>query len=80
MRICSPTKEKPSHKVSIRTFGHASEAASLTVFAGLAARAPYFHNGAAADLAQVVSFYNQRFQMHLTPEQKSDPVAFLAAL
>jgi len=50
------------------------------ILRGLAARAPYFHNGAAADLAQVVSFYDQRFQMHLTPQQKSDLTAFLAAL
>jgi cytochrome c peroxidase len=47
---------------------------------GLAARAPYFHNGAASDLSQLVNFYNQRFQIGLTPEQKSDLVAFLSAL
>lgn len=47
---------------------------------GLAARAPYFHNGAAADLSQVVNFYNQRFQIGLTPEQMSELVAFLSAL
>jgi hypothetical protein len=47
---------------------------------GLAARAPYFHNGAAFDLSQLVNFYNQRFQIGLTPEQKSDLVAFLSAL
>jgi cytochrome c peroxidase len=46
----------------------------------LAARAPYFHNGAASDLSQLVNFYNQRFQIGLTPEQKSDLVAFLSAL
>ena len=50
------------------------------ILRGLAARAPYFHNGAAADLAQVVAFYNERFQMQLTPGQRSDLVAFLAAL
>ena len=50
------------------------------ILRGLAARAPYFHNGSAADLSQVVSFYDRRFQMHLTPEQKSDLTAFLAAL
>lgn len=50
------------------------------ILRGLAARAPYFHNGAAADLAQVVDFYNERFQMQLTAEQKSDLVAFLSAL
>jgi cytochrome c peroxidase len=47
---------------------------------GLAARAPYFHNGAASDLSELVNFYNQRFQIGLTPEQKSDLVAFLSAL
>jgi hypothetical protein len=52
----------------------------VPVLRALAARAPYFHNGAAADLLQVVNFYNQRFQMNLTSEQKSDLVAFLAAL
>jgi hypothetical protein len=50
------------------------------ILRGLAARAPYFHNGAAADLVQVVSFYDERFQMRLTPEQKSDLVAFLSSL
>lgn len=46
----------------------------------LAARAPYFHNGAASDLSELVNFYNQRFQIGLTPEQKSDLVSFLSAL
>jgi hypothetical protein len=50
------------------------------ILRGLAARAPYFHNGAAANLAQVVSFYDERFQMQLTPEEKSDLVAFLSTL
>lgn len=46
----------------------------------LAARAPYFHNGSAKDLATVVSFYNQRFNIGLTPRQQSDLVTFLEAL
>jgi cytochrome c peroxidase len=50
------------------------------VLRGLAARAPYFHNGAAATLMQAVNFYNQRFQMNLTQEQKAQLVAFLNAL
>ena len=50
------------------------------VLRGLAARAPYFHNGAAADLNQLVNFYNQRFRMNLTAEQKQDLVAFLNSL
>lgn len=47
---------------------------------GLAARAPYFHNGSAANLAQVVNFYNARFRMGLNPQQKTDLVNFLSAL
>ncbi len=50
------------------------------ILRGLAARAPYFHNGAAATLAQVVDFYNQRFQMGLTAGEKADLVAFLRSL
>ncbi len=41
------------------------------VLRGLAARAPYFHNGAAATLSEVVDFYNVRFQMNLTPQEKT---------
>jgi hypothetical protein len=47
---------------------------------GLASRAPYFHNGAADSLDQVVDFYNQRFNIGLTPDEKKDLVAFLNAL
>jgi cytochrome c peroxidase len=50
------------------------------ILRGLAARAPYFHNGAAATLDQVVDFYNQRFQMNLSDEQKRDLIAFLKSL
>jgi hypothetical protein len=50
------------------------------ILRGLAARAPYFHNGAAATLSQVVEFYNQRFHMGLSDQDKADLVAFLKAL
>jgi cytochrome c peroxidase len=50
------------------------------ILRGLAARAPYFHNGAAANLNELVNFYNLRFQMNLTEEQKEDLVAFLDSL
>jgi cytochrome c peroxidase len=46
----------------------------------LAARAPYFHNGSAATLQQVVSFYDQRFNMGLSPDETADLVAFLSTL
>ena len=50
------------------------------VLRALAARAPYFHNGAAATLLQAVNFYNQRFEMNLTEQQKAQLVAFLSSL
>lgn len=50
------------------------------ILRGLAARAPYFHNGAARDLSELVDFYNQRFQMNLTREEKENLIAFLNAL
>jgi hypothetical protein len=50
------------------------------ILRGLAARAPYFHNGAAANLSQVVNFYNNRFQMNLTSQQMQDLINFLQTL
>lgn len=50
------------------------------ILRGLAARAPYFHNGAAATLLQAVNFYNQRFSMNLNDDQKRQLVAFLNSL
>ncbi len=50
------------------------------ILRGLAARAPYFHNGSAATLSDVVEFYDQRFSIGFTDQQKADLVAFLNAL
>lgn len=50
------------------------------ILRGLAARAPYFHNGAAATLLDVVNFYDQRFGIGFTDQQKRDLVAFLKTL
>jgi cytochrome c peroxidase len=50
------------------------------VLRGLAARAPYFHNGAAVTLDDAVNFYDQRFNLNLTSQQKADLVAFLQTL
>jgi cytochrome c peroxidase len=47
---------------------------------GLAARAPYFHNGSAATLLDVVNFYVQRFNMLMNDGQKADLVAFMSTL
>ena len=50
------------------------------ILRGLAGRGPYFHNGAAATLREVVDFYDRRFEIHLSEQEKADLVAFLRAL
>jgi cytochrome c peroxidase len=47
---------------------------------GLPTRAPYFHDGSAATLEEVVDFYNVRFNIGLTSQEQSDLAAFLRAL
>jgi hypothetical protein len=47
---------------------------------GLAARAPYFANGSAKTLREVVDFYDRRFEMRLTDGEKEDLINFLGAL
>jgi cytochrome c peroxidase len=46
----------------------------------LASRAPYFHNGSADSLDDVTEFYNKRFNIGFTPQEKRDLIAFLSAL
>ena len=50
------------------------------ILRGLAARAPYFHNGSAATLMDVVNFYDERFGIGFTSDEKQDLVNFLNAL
>lgn len=50
------------------------------VLRALAARAPYFHDGSGTTLADVVNFYDTRFHIGLTAQEKSDLIAFLNAL
>jgi cytochrome c peroxidase len=47
---------------------------------GLAARAPYFSNGSAQTLRNVVEFYDKRFGLRYTEQEKQDLVNFLSAL
>jgi hypothetical protein len=49
-------------------------------FRGLAARAPYFSNGSAGTLRELVDFYDRRYSIGYTEQEKSDLVAFLGAL
>lgn len=46
----------------------------------LAARAPYFHNGIAATLEDVVRHYEKHFEFVFTDAERADLVAFLNAL
>lgn len=50
------------------------------ILRALSARAPYFHNGSAATLQEVVDFYDTRFNIQFTAREKADLVAFLRAL
>ena len=50
------------------------------VLRALATRAPYFHNGSAADLESAVDFYNTRFGIGFTEQEMQDLVAFLKVL
>jgi cytochrome c peroxidase len=50
------------------------------ILRGFASRAPYFHNGSAAILADVVVFYDMRFNIGFTPQEKADLIAFLNSL
>jgi len=52
----------------------------VPVLRGLASRAPYFHNGSAKGLLDVVNFYNTRFTIGFTDQQKADLVNFLNTL
>ncbi len=49
-------------------------------FRGLIARAPYFANGSAAELTDLVNFYDRRFRIGLTEREKQDLVNFLRIL
>ena len=47
---------------------------------GVAARAPYFHNGNASSLKQLVEFYDKRFTIGLSSQDKQDLINFLNSL
>jgi hypothetical protein len=42
------------------------------ILRNLNARSPYFHNGSAGSIEDLVNFYNARFQIGLTDQQKLD--------
>jgi cytochrome c peroxidase len=62
--------------------GHCADVGKVKgpILHALAARAPYFHNGSASTLEDVVRFYDQRFNIGFTDQEKADLLAFLKAL
>ncbi len=50
------------------------------ILRGLSARPPYFHNGSARTLLDVVEFYDSRFRLGFSAQDKADLTAFLASL
>jgi hypothetical protein len=62
--------------------GKCADVGSIVVpqLRGLAARAPYFSNGSAKSLRDVVEFYDKRFGIRYTEQEKRDLVNFLSAL
>jgi cytochrome c peroxidase len=47
---------------------------------GLAARAPYFHNGMAKELGNVVDYYDRRFHVGFDNRERLDLILFLRSL
>jgi hypothetical protein len=47
---------------------------------GLSARAPYFSNGSAKTIRDVVDYYDLRFKMEMTEQEKQDLTNFLSVL
>jgi len=64
------------------TSGRCADVGSIVMqqLRGLAARAPYFANGSARSLREVVDFYDRRFDIKLSDVEKEDLVNFLSAL
>src|SRR5437867_709363 len=64
------------------TTGKCADVGSILMqqFRGLTARAPYFANGSAGDLTELVDFFDRRFKIGLTDKEKQDLVNFLSIL
>jgi hypothetical protein len=62
--------------------GKCIDVGSITMqqFRGLAARAPYFASGSAKDLRALVDYYDRRFQIRYSEQEKRDLVNFLSVL
>ena len=64
------------------TTGRCADVGKITLqsMRGLAARAPYFSNGSAKDLRGIVDFYERRYKIGYTEQEKQDLVNLMSAL
>lgn len=64
------------------TTGRCMDVGKITLqsMRGLAARAPFFANGSAKDLRAVVDFYERRYNIGYTEQEKQDLVNLMSAL
>ncbi len=76
-RLHQPAETGMDAAYAMRT---ANKAYRATPLRGLWQHPPYFHNGSAATLADVVTHYNQVRKLNLTPEQQRDLIEYLKSL
>jgi len=87
---CKPGSTTPFHGTTVTTndpglaliSGKCADAARFTVaqLRALSSHPPYFSDGSAATLMDVVNFYNKRFSINLSDQDKQDLVNFLNSL
>ncbi|MEO7065960.1 MAG: c-type cytochrome [Rhodanobacter sp.] len=78
VRLHGPTASMAKDKLYVTR--SATGMYRTTPLRGLWQHAPYFHDGSAATLADVVQTYNTKQRLWLTPKQKSDLVEYLKTL
>jgi mono/diheme cytochrome c family protein len=76
-RLHAPAETGMNAAYAMRTSNKMYRATPLR---GLAQHAPYFHDGSAATLTDVVNHYNQVRKLGLTSQQRSDLAEYLKSL
>jgi hypothetical protein len=64
------------------TTGRCADVGKITLqsMRGLSARAPYFANGSAETLGEVIDYYERRYNIGYTPQEKQDLINLMSAL
>jgi cytochrome c peroxidase len=64
------------------TSGRCADVGKITLqsLRGLSARAPYFSNGSAKDLAGVIDYYERRYNIGYTPQERQDLINLMSVL